>query len=190
MDIQLKHIKFFKQLSRETLCFEANVYVNGKKLGQALNTGDGGETRFDLQDPFNKSHKQLYQEADDHCKQMPDRIIKVPAQFKVPGNEIKAKMDFIEYIDMLVDEEWNRKEKERVLTWITRNQVDSIIFGEEDGEVYRLKLGDHKYKYTIGQLLAHKEMGIEALANTIQEVKKKLKPGQRILNTNIPAELL
>lgn len=183
MEIQLKNLKFYKQLSRETVCFQANVYIDGHKVGTAMNSGEGGETRLELSDYFNKNLRQLVNEADDYCKQLPDRVIKVPGHLNDPENDIKVKMDIIEYIDMLMDQAWYEKEKEKLLKWITRNQVDSIIFGNEDGDIFRLKL---KHGHTIAELLQHKETGRELINN----VKKKLKPGQKILNKNIPEEML
>ena len=189
MDIQLKHLKFFRQLSRGTVCFEANVWVNGRKIGTAMNSGDGGASRFDLDYPPSDTIKELYRDAKDYCEQLPDRIIKVPAQFKVPGNEIKAKMDFIEYIDMLVDEAWEKEEENRINRFVSKAQVGSILFGDVDGSIFEIKLGTQKHRIKIEDLL-NSDKGKEALKNKVSEVKSKLKQGQKILNTNIPTDLL
>lgn len=114
MQIDVRHVKFFKQLSRETIAFSANVYVNNKRLGEARNAGDGGATRFELLNWTDKEMKALWQEADEFCKQMPDYTLKVPAQFKVPGNEIKVKMDFIEFIDIAISNKWDALEEKRL----------------------------------------------------------------------------
>ena len=41
--LELKSVKFFAQMSEETLCFHANVYWKGKKIGTIKNAGHGGE---------------------------------------------------------------------------------------------------------------------------------------------------
>ena len=42
MRIELKNIKHFESMSEETLCFNANLYVDGKKVGAVSNRGHGG----------------------------------------------------------------------------------------------------------------------------------------------------
>lgn len=114
MEITVRHIKFYKMLSRETLCFTANVYVDGKRFGEARNSGEGGASIFEAFNYFDKGIKEKLANVEDYCRQMPDRIINVPASFKIAGNQIKVKMDFIEYIDMLISERWDFLEEERL----------------------------------------------------------------------------
>lgn len=42
MQLSIKNLKILKMASEETLCFEAVVYVDGKKAFQAHNAGHGG----------------------------------------------------------------------------------------------------------------------------------------------------
>jgi hypothetical protein len=44
MKIELKNVKYAAFASQETSCFEATVYVDGKKAGTADNNGRGGPT--------------------------------------------------------------------------------------------------------------------------------------------------
>ena len=44
--ISLKGIKICQWASRETLCFTASVYFDGKRIATAENDGRGGETHF------------------------------------------------------------------------------------------------------------------------------------------------
>lgn len=46
MKIELKSVKHFKALSEETPCFEAVVYVDGKKAGVVTNQGQGGPNQY------------------------------------------------------------------------------------------------------------------------------------------------
>jgi hypothetical protein len=44
MKIELKNVKHSKFASQETNCFEATIYIDGKKQGTADNNGHGGST--------------------------------------------------------------------------------------------------------------------------------------------------
>lgn len=44
MNITLKNVKHAAFASDETQCFEATIYVDGKKAGSASNDGNGGQT--------------------------------------------------------------------------------------------------------------------------------------------------
>lgn len=44
--VSVKRVKVLERASEETLCFEADVYVNGRKLGVASNEGRGGSNRY------------------------------------------------------------------------------------------------------------------------------------------------
>ena len=42
MKIELKNVKFYLGMSEETIAFNASLYVDGKKVGDAKNRGTGG----------------------------------------------------------------------------------------------------------------------------------------------------
>ena len=42
MEITLKNVKTYAGLSEETIAFNASVYIDGKKVGDAKNNGQGG----------------------------------------------------------------------------------------------------------------------------------------------------
>lgn len=63
MDIALKNVKHAAFMSQETDCFEASVYINGKKAGTVSNDGHGGCNLY-----FPNT---LYQALHDHCKTIP-----------------------------------------------------------------------------------------------------------------------
>ena len=46
MKIELKNIKYSDWASEETSCFQANIYLNGKKVGFCNNDGKGGCTSY------------------------------------------------------------------------------------------------------------------------------------------------
>lgn len=42
--VELKNVKFFPTMSEETPCFQASVYIDGERIGEASNRGYGGMT--------------------------------------------------------------------------------------------------------------------------------------------------
>ena len=48
MNLQLKNIKVHHGLSQETLCFEASVYLEGKRIGTIANRGCGGANEIGI----------------------------------------------------------------------------------------------------------------------------------------------
>lgn len=44
MKIELKNFKSYESMSEETLCFQASLYFDGKKVGTVENRGQGGDT--------------------------------------------------------------------------------------------------------------------------------------------------
>ena len=50
MHIELRRLKVFEEMSRETTAFTAELWVDGTKLGRAMNDGGGGATRCEVRD--------------------------------------------------------------------------------------------------------------------------------------------
>lgn len=48
--LELKNVKVHPDMSEETTCYSATIYVDGKKVGFAKNNGHGGEDLIDIQD--------------------------------------------------------------------------------------------------------------------------------------------
>lgn len=44
LTVELKNVKFFPTMSEETPCFQASVYIDGERIGEASNRGYGGMT--------------------------------------------------------------------------------------------------------------------------------------------------
>lgn len=42
MNIELKNVKIHTEMSEETTCFSADIWIDGKKAGQVRNSGTGG----------------------------------------------------------------------------------------------------------------------------------------------------
>lgn len=50
MKIELRRFTSNQRLSQETLCFAADIYIDGKKVGDCENRGQGGCTSYFIQD--------------------------------------------------------------------------------------------------------------------------------------------
>ena len=120
MEITIKNLKVLEELSEETLCFSASVYVNGKKVGTAENRGHGGMTDVDLYrkkaDGDWERNRDLYEELKEYVPQFTWDFDGEPAPHTVDS-----------YIDELVWKEYERKD----LLKQCRNQVLFRIPGEE-----------------------------------------------------------
>ena len=68
MKIELKKISFNERMSDETNCFIADLYINGKKVGECNNEGRGGPTDYHGD---SKEANVLIKEAEEYCKSLP-----------------------------------------------------------------------------------------------------------------------
>jgi hypothetical protein len=66
MDITLKNVKHSGFASHETSCFQADVYVDGKKAGRAENDGHGGMTLI--------SPRELAEKLNAHGRTLPKKV--------------------------------------------------------------------------------------------------------------------
>ena len=164
MKIQLKNVKINDSFSEETICFKADVFVNGKKIAYAENDGRGGCTFISA---YPEKRSELA-EVEKYCKSLPKRVY----EFGEFDNDLES----------VVDDLLNEKIKEKEQKKIDKLCLTSIVYGVPDGISYsyigfkgKPKLEDIK-KTAQGQ---------KALENLVKKVKSGLEKGQVIFNTNI-----
>ena len=122
MKIELKNIKHSEFASHETNCYEATIYINGKREGVVSNDGQGG---CDSVHP-----RQLAQEIDAYAKTLPPVVCEWidPKTGEPFVLEQTHETIFGELLtDWLVDKDLKRSLKTK------------IIFMKEDGKVYETK---------------------------------------------------
>ena len=122
MKIELKNIKHSEFASHETNCYEATIYINGKREGVVSNDGQGG---CDSVHPW-----QLAQEIDAYAKTLPPVVCEWidPKTGEPFVLEQTHETIFGELLtDWLVDKDLKRSLKTK------------IIFMKEDGKVYETK---------------------------------------------------
>jgi hypothetical protein len=113
MKIELKALKYSDFASQETHCFQANIYIDGKKRGTADNDGRGGVTTIR---PW-----QLQEEIKLHTDKIPPQIV------KYGDKEMSLETSPDSYIDELVtlalhEKDLKRAMKTRIL-FTRENQV-------------------------------------------------------------------
>jgi hypothetical protein len=68
MELTLKKVKVIKEMSDETNCYYAEVYVDGVKAFSAENEGHGGPDEFT---PLSEEGKKLLEQAEEYAKALP-----------------------------------------------------------------------------------------------------------------------
>jgi hypothetical protein len=120
MKIELKNIKYSEFASHETSCYEATIYIDGKKAGIVENDGRGG---CDNVVPW-----QLAQEIDAYAKTLPSVVCKwIDPETGKPA-EMEQTHETI-FGDILTD--WlHAKDLKRAMS-------RCVMFTREDGRVYQ-----------------------------------------------------
>ena len=176
MKIELKNIHYSEQLSEETSAFSANLYINGYKAATASNRGNGGPTNYAS---FDEKGKQLIKEAEAFCKNLP------PEKYTVGGEEHQLDMDLELYVDSLLTDYLKKKDLQQFRKKLKKYTGNHIAIGIPDQSFRTLRL-----KFPIDLLLIHPQ-GKSVLTDVIKEkVITNLKENERVLNTNIPEEVL
>lgn len=69
--VTLKKIAFYERMSEETNCFAADLYINGKKVGEAKNDGQGGCTNYYT---YTKENNEIIRQAEEYFKSLPMKV--------------------------------------------------------------------------------------------------------------------
>jgi len=120
MKIELKNIKYSEFASHETSCYEATIYIDGKKAGIVDNDGRGGCDRVT---PW-----QLANEIDAYAKTLPPVVCKWIDPDTGKPAEMEQAHETI-FGDILAD--WlHAKDLKRVMS-------RCVMFTREDGRLYQ-----------------------------------------------------
>jgi hypothetical protein len=122
MKIELKNIKHSEFASHETNCYQATIYIDGKRVGTVENQGYGG---CDFVHPASVAHQ-----INEYAKTLPKRICSFidPDTGKLAELEQDCETIFGELVnDWLIAKDLKRALSKRVL------------FTKEDGNVYETK---------------------------------------------------
>jgi hypothetical protein len=171
MKIELKNIKYSEWGSEETSCFQANIYLNGQKVGYCQNDGKGGETYYNRYPDID--HLRIY-EMEEYCKTLPPIIYKS----SLIDKDIVIDMNLELYIDNLLGEYLKQKDDKKL-----QKQMDKSILIGNSSEYqivsFQLPLKDMWEK--------HPSIFKKTLTEKLDKYKEK---GYKLLNTNIPLQFL
>ena len=177
MKIELKRIAYSERMSEETNCFIADLYVEGKKIGEVKNDGKGGATDYYA---TNENGRKLIQEAEAYCQTLP------ALKFQFQGYESSLDMNLEHFIDDLLEKYLKQKDVEKFQGKIERASKKEIIASDNPESSYR----SWPLKTSIENMLAA-ERGEIVLSELISKfVVPNMKENEKILNTNIPEEVL
>jgi len=162
MKIELKKFQFFERMSEETNAFASDIHVEGKKVGYAKNDGHGGETYIHCYDGGNA----LMNKAEAFCKSLPPIVLD-----GISGKPFEIKMNLINFVDNLVEEELKNKEKKKM----EKQMEKSIMWGVPKGFRYQ----QVKFKVPLSQI------PLSQLQGYINKYKMEFKKDEVFFNTNL-----
>jgi hypothetical protein len=175
MKLELKSVKISLSQSEETTAFTGILCVNGQKVANVSNAGRGGAN---IVYPVKVSDAGLVKQADEYCKTLPP--VKDDEYGELP-------MDLEFWISLEIDKIVEVQSQQKFLKKLEKATLKGIAVGNPNDLLagYKiLKLSTPVANYFLSKT------GVEMLKKLITSVKSKLLPGEQILNTNIPSELL
>lgn len=179
MKIELKNIKHSPSLSEETEAFTANLYINDVHAGYAKNNGHGGSTDYYHAD---EKGRDLIREAEEHCLSLPDK--QYPAAYGMDAYSLKMNLEH--FIDDLLSSHLQEKENKKFDNKINKAMINGIVYGLPNDSSVSIVA----FKIPLSQLLTL-PVGPDSITNAIiKNVLPDIKPGEIILNTNIPEQIL
>jgi hypothetical protein len=116
MKIQLKSVKHYPSMSQETECFEASVYVDGKKVGFISNDGQGGSNDW-----------RLDKDAEAQIKAHVDSLPSESLTFSGKTHEFKIDMDY--FFSNLLSQYLKEKEAAKLEKWAQKEKAKFVAFG-------------------------------------------------------------
>jgi len=176
MQIELKNFRFYDRLSEETLCFTANIWVNGTKCGSAENRGYGGET--DYHHEGTEASKELIKQAEEYCLKLPPIIW----QSSVSGKDLSLDMNLTRYIDELVSALVKKKDDESIAKKLNKEMQKAILIGTDTQ--YQVI----SFKKPLREVWETQPDYFKKVL--IEKLDKYKEKGYRLLNTNIPQQFL
>jgi hypothetical protein len=159
--VTLKKIAFYERMSEETNCFAADLYINGKKVGEAKNDGQGGCTNYYGN---SKENNEVIRQAEEYYKSLP-MITPTGYSFKYQPT-----------LDHAIDEQLELYLKTKAEKKKQKLMETAILFGKPDGM---------SYSY-IKQKTKLSQFHVNSIQNLVNQIKRKYcTDGVVILNTNL-----
>jgi hypothetical protein len=121
MKVELRNIKYAAFASQETSCFDATIYIDGKRAGYVRNDGTGGCHRYDP--------NQLEERIGEHALALPEYASQWNEGF---SKEAKKRLVVDQLISALLEAYLLRKDYKRLI-------ARTVAFVGKDGKLYELR---------------------------------------------------
>ena len=147
--IELRNLRINKALSDETTCFSADVWVEGRKIGVAMNRGHGSchDYHWTDQEAGKALHEYAFQAYDG----------------KVIGNFQPPLTITFDHLDHLIDELINKAEEEKQMRRWCKTKVCIRLKGDKQGE-WRTYRGTYSPEFAAALRTKHGE-ALEEILN-------------------------
>ena len=136
MNIQVKNVKIYDGLSEETVAFNASIYVDGKKVGDAKNNGRGGANDIDVFTKDGRWNRDLISdmelEAETHT-------------WTYEGETYSHNLD--SYIGKLVDDFEEQRNLKRMCRTKTLYRIPDKTYDEGEYHIMKHKYGEDVKTY-------------------------------------------
>jgi hypothetical protein len=176
MKIELKNIKYSDWASEETSCFQANIYLNGKKVGFCNNDGKGGSTSYNR---ISGVSYEVIHQMESYCESLPPLVYE-SSLYK--DGKCVIKMNLEHFLDDLFYAYLKAKDRAKFDKKIAKEMGKGIVIGNDDEYLtisFNLPLQD---------ILEHYPNRFKMTLKT--KLEKYADKGYRLLNTNIPQQFL
>lgn len=159
-NVVLKKVSFYERMSEETNCFTADLYINGVKVGEAKNDGQGGCT--DYYSNSQKS-KEIIKQAEAYFESLP----KVKSEY---GFSYQPTLEFA------IDEQFKAYLKAKEEKKKLKLMETAILVGKPNSSSFSYLKQRRKLS----------EFPVNVLQPFIDQIKAKYcVDGKVILNTNL-----
>jgi len=160
MKVTLKKISFYERMSEETNCFAADLYINGKKVGEAKNDGQGGCTDYR---GFSKEDNEIIRQAEEHFKSL-------------PMQKSEYGFNYQPSLENAIDDQFELYLKAKEEKKMQKLMETAIVIGKPNGVGYSY----------IKQKVKLSQFPVNVLQDFIDKIKvKHCIDGKVILNTNL-----
>lgn len=170
MKVTLSNIKILERSSQETICFDANLFINGICVGITHNSGHGGQTFYDVPHT-NEKAKQLVKEAENYFKSLP------PEESECCGEVLKLPRSLHGEIDNILYSHYNELQLKKLKKKLEKKTDYSLIFVDEKFQ----NVIERRYKHPLKTMMLHFPDKVKQVITEELAANK----GFHLFNTNI-----
>ena len=185
MKIELKNLEVNLRFSEETTMFQADIYVEGKKVAYAQNDGRGGESYYHVYarpESEYQSNLKIVEQAELYCAALPDDTFTYDHNGETKTIELKRSLRYV--VDELVEKSIQDKETKKFQKKLQKDMENYICYTQhpETLESYGIVGAKKKDQFSLQQIANNPRIKA-AVREHVRGLKLK---GYTILNQNCP----